>query len=83
MDRTTPEQRDLQVEASRVADALTVAEERVTLLRTERVNCMRRMHDAGLPWAEIARRFAVTPQAAMYATGHAKRQSRGKGTSKG
>lgn len=78
MQKISAAQRDLLLEAAQVERALHVAEERAGLLRGERTNCMRRMHDAGISWADIARTFGVTPQAAMYATGHAQRQTRKK-----
>lgn len=70
------EQDALLNEARRIASALTATEERAELLKSERVNSMRKLHDVGVSWAQIGRQFNVTPQAAMYATGHAKRQAR-------
>lgn len=78
MKKISARQRDLLLEAAQIERALTMAEERVGLLRAERVNSMRQMHDAEISWADIARTYGVTPQAAMYATGHAQRQSRKK-----
>lgn len=69
------------MEAVQIKRALVVAEDRVTALRNESVVQMRRLHAAGVSWAEIARLFEVSPQAAMYATGHARRTPRAGSTS--
>lgn len=45
-------------------------------LREERTTLMNQMAAAGLSWSYIGKVCGVTPQAAMYATGHAKRQKR-------
>lgn len=71
-----PEHETLIAQAVQVRRALEVSEDRVATLRNETVILMRRMHEAGVSWAEIARTFECTPQAAMYATGHAKRTPR-------
>lgn len=74
MTKLTPEQRALVEEGLKVQAAFDAAEQHVNDLRTQRVEQMKALHEAGVPWAQIGRTFAVTPQAAMYATGHAKRQ---------
>lgn len=71
-----PEQESLVLDATQVKRALGVAEDRVAALRNESVIMMRKLHDAGVSWAEIARIHNMTPQAAMYATGHAQRTPR-------
>ena len=70
------EHQDLLNEARRIAAGLASAEERAATLRDERIISMRKLHDVGVSWAEIGRAFDVSPQAAMYATGHIRRQAR-------
>lgn len=64
--------------ARRVADAQRLNEERRLALREEMVRSMIALHEADVSWAEIGRIFGCTPQAAMYATGYAKRTPRSK-----
>lgn len=78
MKQINAKQRDLLVEAANLERAISAAEQRYDQLRSIRTEKMKEMHQAGIPWAEIARIFKQTPQAAMYATGHAVRQSRSK-----
>lgn len=56
----------LRLEARRIADYLAAMHE-------ARVENMKAMAAAGMTWAEIGRIWQVSPQAAMYATGHATR----------
>lgn len=72
---TTTLQDTLIGEARRIETALSAALSRATSLREVRTDSMNRMHQAGIPWAQIARTYGVTPQAAMYATGHSSRQA--------
>lgn len=76
MEQISAAQRELLLSAAQIERALDMAEKRADLLKRERTIHMGKMHDAGISWAEIGRTFGVTPQAAMYATGHAQRQSR-------
>lgn len=76
MKQITLRQKRLMDEAHLLEAALRASEERTEVLRIERIHSMRGMHEAGVSWAEIGRIFGVTPQAAMYATGHIKRQDR-------
>lgn len=78
---TPPEQVDpksLLEHAEKIRHALELSEQRTARLRDERTRSMSALHDAGISWAEISRAYGVTPQAAMYATGHAKRQAKKK-----
>lgn len=77
MAEITPEMSALIAEATSNKEALDSIESRAELLRAERVEIMKRMAAAKVPWATIGRIFDVSPQAAMYATGHAKRSPRG------
>lgn len=72
----TPSQVALLAEAAENSASMRALAEQETRLRHEREDIMRRMFKAGLSWAEIGRQFGCTPQAAMYATGHATRTKR-------
>lgn len=65
---------ELRNQGVRIARSIQ-ALERMKDARTEH---MKTMHEAGISWAEIGRTFGCTPQAAMYATGAAKRTPRKK-----
>lgn len=80
MPTINPQQEALAQQAALVEHALALADARVEMLRQERTRTMAAMNEAGMSWAEIARAFHVTPQAAMYATGHAQRTPRAKKT---
>lgn len=65
-------------EARRIATALHATEARLNDLHDARTQSMAHLHALGISWAEIGRIYSITPQAAMYATGHAKRTGREK-----
>lgn len=67
------EQEELRRHGASIRAAVTAAEEAVERERSRRTEHMKEMHEAGISWAEIGRTFAVTPQAAMYATNYATR----------
>lgn len=72
----TSTQTDLVTEATRIRILLAAAADQVTALQEERTATIRRMAEAGMSWAEIGRHLKISPQAAMYATGHATRQAK-------
>lgn len=80
MTELTSQQKLLLDSARGIETALRLAEGRVEALRRERTISMGELHDAGVPWTEIGRMYGVSSQAAMYATGHATRKPRPKGT---
>lgn len=83
MRQMTAAQRDLLQQAAQIANALRSAETRLDNLRDERITAMKSLFSAGVSWAEIGRTFGVSPQAAMYATGHTTRQGAKKPVKKG
>lgn len=49
------------------------AKDRFAQLGDERIACMKELRDSEVSWAQIGRIFGISPQAAMYVTGHIKR----------
>lgn len=66
-----PEQ--LLTKAKVVASQYDEAKESLARLSDERITCINDLRDNGLSWAEIGRVFSISPQAAMYVSGHATR----------
>lgn len=66
----------LVAQATQIKASLHAVEAQSARLRDERTALMTQMAAAGLSWSYIGKVCGVTPQAAMYATGHAKRQKR-------
>lgn len=48
----------------------------------DRIACMKELHGEEVSWAQIGRIFGISPQAAMYVTGHIKRTPAKSGTAK-
>lgn len=51
-------------------------------LSDDRIACMKELHENQVSWAQIGRIFGISPQAAMYVTGHIKRTPAKSGTAK-
>lgn len=58
------------------------AKDRYARLSDERIACMNELREYEVSWAQIGRIFGISPQAAMYVTGHIKRTSSKKSAAK-
>lgn len=70
-------QQELRDSARSTLAVIADLDDAVRQAAERRVEVMKLMADAHMTWAEIGRIWGVSPQAAMYATGHATR-TRGK-----
>lgn len=58
------------------------AKETFGQLSEDRIACMKELHENQVSWAQIGRIFGISPQAAMYVTGHIKRTPAKSGATK-
>lgn len=75
-----PEQ--LISKAKTVSAQYDEAKERYATLSEERIDTINELREHGVSWAQIGRIFGISPQAAMYVTGHVKRTPAKKGGTK-
>lgn len=66
-----PEQ--LLSRARLISNQYDEAKDRYAQLSDDRIACMKELHENEVSWAQIGRTFGISPQAAMYVTGHIKR----------
>lgn len=70
---TTPDPEELISRARTLSGQYEEAKERYSRLSDERIECIKELRENEVSWAQIGRIFGITPQAAMYVTGHVKR----------
>lgn len=68
-----PEQ--LISKAKTISGQYEEAKERYATLSDERIAVINELREAQVSWAQIGRIFGISPQAAMYVTGHSKRSA--------
>lgn len=58
------------------------AKDRLATLSDDRIACINELREHEVPWTQIGSIFGISPQAAMYVSGHAKRTPAKNGTTK-
>lgn len=72
---TTNDPEQLISRARIISGQYEEAKERYSTLGDERIACINDLRESQVSWAQIGRIFGISPQAAMYVTGHITRSS--------